>query len=95
VSALGLHAEVHDHAVFCVSDNFDSQNFVLCVSFLLLIVLRHELAHLFRASGLFGSGDGFSVRWGSGYGSLRGRRCSSGFGFGMSGANFELYFFGL
>ena len=93
--ALGLHAEVHDHAVFRVSDNLDRQNFVLCVSFLLLIVLRHELAHLFRAGGLFGSGDGFRIRRGRGCGGLGWSRSGCRFGFGMSGGNFGLHFFGV
>src|SRR5262249_1530714 len=53
--AFGLLAEVYNDAVLGVCDNFYFQNFVLRVSgFLLFIVLRHELAHLFGAGGFFG-----------------------------------------
>ena len=43
----GLAAEVHDHAVFRVGDHLYFDNFVLRSSFVLLVVLLHQLAHLF------------------------------------------------
>jgi len=43
-------AEIHDNAVLGVGDDLHFNNFVLRVSFLLLIVLRHNLAHLFGAA---------------------------------------------
>src|SRR5580692_1342026 len=61
----GLSAEVHDHAVLCVGDNLYFNNFVLRGSFVLLVVLLHQLAHLFGAGGFFGGSRGFGVggRW--------------------------------
>src|ERR1700676_1641004 len=45
--AFGFAAEVHDHAVFRVGDDLYFDNFVLRGSFVLLVVLLHQLAHLF------------------------------------------------
>ena len=42
-----LSAKVHDHAVFRVGDYLYFDNFVLRGSFVLLVVLLHQLAHLF------------------------------------------------
>src|SRR4029077_7216541 len=44
--AFGFSAEVNNHAVFRIGDNLDFDNFVLRGSFVLLVVLLHQLAHL-------------------------------------------------
>src|SRR5579859_6162446 len=61
--SFGFSAEVHDHAVFRVGDDFYFDNFVLRGSFVLLVVLLHQLAHLFGAGGFFGGGRGFGIGW--------------------------------
>ena len=44
---LGLSAQVNDYAVFRIGDNLYFNNFVLRGSFVLLVILLHQLAHLF------------------------------------------------
>src|SRR5579859_815529 len=61
--AFGFSAEVHDHAVFRIGDHPYFDNFVLRGSFVLLVVLLHQLAHLFGAGGFFGSSGGFGIGW--------------------------------
>ena len=58
----GFSAEVDDHAVFRISDNLYFDDLVLRGSFVLLVVLLQQLAHLFGAGRFFGGGCGFGIR---------------------------------
>ncbi len=60
--ALGFSAKVHDHALLGVRDNLHFNNFALRRRFVLLVVLLHQLAHLFGAGRFFICGSGFCRR---------------------------------
>ena len=64
--AFGFSTEVDDDTVFRIGDNLYFDNFVLRGSFVLLVVLLHQLAHLFGAGSFFGGSRGFGIggRWG-------------------------------
>ncbi len=75
--AFGFSAEIHDNAVLRVGDYLYFDNFVLRGSFVLLVVLLHQLAHLFGAGCFFGGGCGFGISW----------RCSCGWMLRRAGAS--------
>ncbi len=59
--ALHLLAEVDDHSLLGVGDNFYFNNLVLSGAFLGLAVLLDELAHLLGAGGFFSGRSSFGV----------------------------------
>ena len=75
--SFGLSAEVDYHAVFRIGDDLYFDNFVLRSSFVLLVVLLHQLAHLFGAGRFFGGSGGFGIggRWSGSLACASGRSC--------------------
>ena len=59
--AFRLSAQVHDHAVFRIGDNPDLDHLARRSRFLFLVVLLHQLAHLFRTGSLLGCSRSFGI----------------------------------